>query len=129
MSFWGNGTAAGQVLTWDGIKSIFAPPAAATLTNQLTVVAPTAHTPPVPANAEKFVFVNDPVAGTQTLPVTPADGTRFCFMDTSGAAATNPITIAAGAGNTIAGGSHIIATNFGSAELIFDGATLAWSVF
>lgn len=58
---------------------------------------------------------------TSSTPLKPRKGQCFKFKDQSGGAAANNITITPNGGTIDGAGSYVISTNFGYAEIMFDG--------
>ena len=86
-------------------------------------------TPYVMLSTDVVMGVNVASAATLTLLSAPADGRIAIIKDKSGAAATNNITVLAGAGDTIQGAaSKVITTNYGVLFLYYDAATHMWFI-
>jgi hypothetical protein len=77
-------------------------------------------------SSDYFIAVTTSGAGVGiSLPVGNT-GVTYIIKDVSGAATASPITITPAAGNIDGSGTYVIASNYGSVKLIYNGT--AWSV-
>jgi hypothetical protein len=88
-----------------------------------------ASTPYVMETTDVVLGIDEAAAATVTLLTAPANGRIAIVKDESGAAATNNITVLAGAGDSIqGGGSNVITTNSGYRFLYYNSTAKVWYI-